>query len=92
MVAQYKTAATTKKVHESLSPTASESPMAMMERLGDKIRTIEAETEALVELEGGDEVGLEAKFAELERSKRGNQALEALKAKLAAGRGAPAAS
>ena len=91
MVAQYKTATTAKKVHESLSPTAAESPMAIMERLGDKIRTIEAETEALVELEGGDEVGLEARFAELEKSKRGSQALDALKAKLAAEKGAPPA-
>jgi phage shock protein A len=92
MVAQYRTAATTKKVHESLTPTAAESPMAMMEKLGDKIRTIEAETEAIVELSGGDEVGLAAKFAELERSQRGGQALDALKAKLAAEKGAPATS
>lgn len=92
MVAQYRTAATTKRVHESLSPVAPESPMAMMDRLGERIRTIEAETEAIVELSGADDAGLEAKFAELERSKRGNQALAALKAKLAAEKGAPATS
>ncbi|MFI5365284.1 MAG: PspA/IM30 family protein [Candidatus Binatia bacterium] len=85
MVAQYKTAETTKRVNESLSANASTSPMVMMEKLGDKIRTIEAETEAAAELSGASaDVDLEAKFATLERGKRGGQALDALKAKLAA--------
>ncbi len=84
MVAQYKSAETNKKVQDSLSEHARNSPAAMMERLNDKIRTIEAETEAALELTG-DAGGaeLEAKFADLERGKRGEQALESLKAKLA---------
>lgn len=90
MVAQYKTVETAKKVNESLSAGTSNSAMAMMDRLGDKIRTMEAETEAAAELSGAStDVDLEAKFAALERGKRGDQALEALKAKLAAKAGQP---
>ena len=90
MVAQYKTVETAKKVNDSLSTSTSNSAMAMMDRLGDKIRTIEAETEAAAELSGAsDDVDLEAKFASLERTKRGDQALDALKAKLAAKGGQP---
>ena len=84
LVAQYKTAETTKKVHASLSVSGSESPMALMDKLSEKIRRIEAETEAAEELSGeGGDVDLEHKFAELEKAKKGTLALEALRAKLA---------
>jgi phage shock protein A len=83
MVAQYKTAQTAKRVGETLSASSTNSAMAMMDRLAEKIRTIEAETEAAAELSGAaDDADLEAKFASLERAKRGSQALDALKAKL----------
>lgn len=86
LLAQYKSAATKKKLHESLSTVSDDSPMQLMERLSDKIRTIEAETEANLEL-GDGSVGsdLEAKFIELERRRKGDQALDLLKAKIAAG-------
>ena len=84
MVAQYKTAQTTKSVNESLSDPCANSATAMMERLDQKIRIIEAETEAASELSGATtDADLEAKFAAMERSKRGESALDALKAKLA---------
>ena len=85
MVAQYKTAQTTKSVNESLSDPRASSAGAMMERLDQRIRVIEAETEAAAELSGASsDVDLEAKFADMERAKRGDSALDALKAKLAA--------
>ena len=84
LLAQYKSAATKKKLHESLSAASDDSPMQLMERLSEKIRAIEAETEADLEL-GGANIGadLEATFVELERKKKGHQALEQLKAELA---------
>jgi len=84
LLAQYKSASTKKKIQESLSVSRSDSPMVMIERLSDKIRKIEAETEVNVEL-GGDGVGedLELKFIALERRKKGDEALALLKARLA---------
>ncbi len=84
LVAQYRSAATRKKIQETLSVAHEGSPMVMIERLSDKIRKIEAETEVNEEL-GGEGLGedLEAKFMALERRKKGDEALALLKAKLA---------
>jgi len=83
LLAQYKSATTKKKIQETLTLGTDDSPMKLMDRLSDKIRTIEAESEANLEL-SGDTTGtdLDAKFVELERKKKGDQALESLKAKL----------
>ena len=84
LLAQYKSAETTKKVHDTLATGATESPMVLMERLSEKIRKIEAETEAAMEISGeSGDLDLERKFAQLEKAKRGSVALDALKAKLA---------
>jgi phage shock protein A len=84
LVAQYKSAEAKKKVNESFAVTHRESPMALMEKLSDKIAKIEAETEAMLEM-GGEvaDTDLEATFATLERKQKGDDALEQLKAKLA---------
>jgi phage shock protein A len=90
LVAQYKSAETKKKLQESLNNTRGDSPLALMDKLSDRIHQIEAEAEASLELsqETSDQ-GLEDKFVEIERRQRGDQALEALKAKLAQQRSLP---
>jgi phage shock protein A len=92
LVAQYKAAATKKKLQETLSSSSAESPTAVIERLTDKIRRIEAETEADLEVSGEIAGDLEAKFIALEQRKKGDQALDALKAQLAERRALPPGS
>jgi phage shock protein A len=84
LLARYKAAETKKKIHDTLSACCAESPMVLMERLTDKIHKVEAEAEAALDLSGepGD-TELEVRFAEMERKKKGDQALDLLKAKLA---------
>jgi len=90
LLAQYKAAAAKKKLQDTLTAQGQDSPLQLMDRLGDKIRRIEAETEAAAELSGGPAgIDLEARFAEIERRKRGDQALDQLKQKLAAGQALP---
>ncbi len=86
LLARYRSAETTKKVHESLSVRSDDSPMELMDKLSERIRVIEAETEAALEM-GGETVDadLEARFATLEKAKRGGDALDQLKARLAEG-------
>jgi phage shock protein A len=92
LLAQYKSAETKKKVNETLSARCDDSPMVLMERLTDKIRKIEAEAEAALDLSGEpSDSELEARFAEMERKKKGDQALDLLKAKLAQKASAPSA-
>jgi len=84
LLAQYKSVATKKKIQESLSVRTGDSPMLLMDRLSDKIRTIEAETEANMELAGENtDDDLEGKFVQLEKQQKGDQALDLLKAKMA---------
>jgi phage shock protein A len=69
---------------DTLPAGTSDSPQTLMHMLSEKIRKIEAETEAATERSGeNDDADLEGKCARLEESKRGTAALEALKAKLA---------
>ena len=83
LLARYRAAQTQKKLTETLSPVANESPMHFIENLNDKILKIEAETEANMELIGdGANSDVEQKFAQLEKAHQGDQALLALKAKL----------
>ena len=57
--------------------------MQLMEKLSDRIRLIEAETETDLELGGADPASdLDAKFVELERRTRGDEALRLLKQRL----------
>jgi phage shock protein A len=93
LVAQYKSAQAKKKVNEVFAVAGADSPMMLMEKLSDKICKLEAEAEAVVELsaECGDGE-IEIKFVELERKRKGDAALELLKAKLSQNAGASSAT
>jgi phage shock protein A len=82
LLAQYRSAAAKKKISESMSVTTDDSPMLLMDRLADRIRQIEAETEVNVEMSGVAATDLETKFVELERAQKGEAALQLLKSKL----------
>jgi len=83
LVAQYKSAETKRRIHESLSASNGDSPLVAMERLAERIRKIEAETDANLELNGeAVDRDLEDKFVGLEKRRRGDQALEMLKARI----------
>ena len=79
LLAQYRSAKTNRKLQQTLSTTGQGSAMEFVERLNDKIRTIEAQTEADQEVDGGPVTDLDAKFMELERRAKGDEALERLK-------------
>ena len=86
IVARHKSALAKKSIADRTSAGAEDSAAQLMERLNEKILRIEAETEAQLEMSGeslGDD--LEAKFLELEREKKGDRALDELKASRAAG-------
>jgi len=84
LLAQYRSATTKQKLAQTLSTTRPDSPMQLMERLTDRIRLIEAQAEADLEL-GTAEVAsdLDAKFLALERRTKGDEALRLLKERLA---------
>jgi len=82
LLAQYRSATARKRIQESLSGGGEDSPMALVERLSDKIRRIEAEAEVSHELGDGTGDDLEAKFLALERRKKGDDALQVLKSRL----------
>jgi phage shock protein A len=87
LLAQYKSAETRKKIQTSLSQTSSDSPLQLMEQLEGRIRQVEAEAEAELVLSAENpDPQLEARFAELDHRRRGDEALARLKAKLAEGR------
>lgn len=82
LLAQYQSATTRKRIHDTLSTESPRSPTVVIEELSDRIRQIEAETEVNIEMAddgGGD---LEAQFSELERRTRGDAALEALRQRI----------
>lgn len=84
LVAQYKTAQAKKKVADKMGASDSSSPLAAMEALNEKVMAMESEAEAAVDLMGGPESDdLDAKFAEMEKEKTGDEALAELKAKMA---------
>jgi len=82
LLAQYRSATARKRIQESLSGSGEDSPMALVERLSDKIRRIEAEAEVSLEVGDGTGDDLEAKFLALERRKKGDDALQVLKSRL----------
>lgn len=87
LLARQQSAMARKKIAEITAGGGGQSPRQLMDRLNEKILRIEAETATSLELSGeglGDD--LEAKFYELERRRKGDQALAELKASLAQGK------
>src|SRR5262245_25465533 len=83
LLAQYHSAATKRKLQQTLSASNQGSPMQLMERLSERIRLIEAQTEADLALGGADPTSdLDAAFVALERRAKGDEALRALKERL----------
>ncbi len=84
LLAQYKSAQTKKKMQGSLDAGLSESPLQLMAQLEDRIRSVEAEAEAQLVLSAESaDVDIEARFHRIDARRKGNAALERLKAKLA---------
>jgi phage shock protein A len=87
LVAQYKTAEANRNVAGALNASGSKSAGAMMERLQDKIRIIEASAQADLDLSGdAADADLTAKFAELERRERGTKSMDELRKKMESGK------
>ncbi len=86
LAARHASAQTSKAVAEKLTGHGGDSSVEVMERLSERIRQTEAETEAYLEL-GGESIAtdLDAQFAELERQRDADGALARLKAELNAG-------
>ncbi len=83
LLAQYRSAQTKQRIQQTLSSATPESPMRIMEALEEKIRTLEAETEAQLELEpAGTAVDVEAQFLRIDQKRRGDEALARLRARL----------
>ncbi|MGA1870487.1 MAG: PspA/IM30 family protein [bacterium] len=84
LLARYKSAETKKKLADVCSMHQDNSPMQIMENLNNKILQIESEAEASLGLMGDSiDQDIEKKFADLEYKKRGDEALQQLKDKLA---------
>jgi phage shock protein A len=84
LVARYKSAKANQQITQTLSAKADNSPLELMDKLNDRILKIESETEANIELIGDSSSSdIEAKFIQLEKRSRGDQALLQLKEKLA---------
>ncbi len=84
LLAQYKSAQTKKKMQGSLDAGLSDSPLQLMEQLEDKIRNVEAEAEAQLALSAeSTDVDVEARFHRIDTQRKGDAALDRLKAKLA---------
>lgn len=83
LLARYKSAQTKKQIQDSLMSANTDSPLALMESLEEKIRDVEAQAEAQLAL-GADslDVDVEARFHELDKKNRGEEALDRLKSKL----------
>jgi phage shock protein A len=93
LLAQYKSVQTKQKIQASLSASTMESPMHMMEALEEKIRQMEAETEAQLELEPGSSTpDIEAQFVRLDQKRKGDEALAQLRAKVEERKRIPATS
>ena len=84
LLAQYKSAQTKKKIQGSLDAGLSDSPLQLMEQLEDRIRNVEAEAEAQLALSAeSTDVDVEARFQQIDARRRGDVALDRLKAKVA---------
>ncbi|MBT4792386.1 MAG: PspA/IM30 family protein [Halobacteriovoraceae bacterium] len=83
LLARFQTAKTTQQINKTLNGQSTKSPTYLVENLQDKIHKIEAQTEAELEmLDNSSSTDLEAQFAELEMTKKGDDALLELKQKM----------
>ena len=83
LLAQYKSAETKKKIQSSLNQSNAESPLQLMAQLEEKIQSVEAEAEAELALSSDSvDADIEAQFAQIDRKRKGDEALVQLKAKL----------
>jgi phage shock protein A len=90
LVAQYRAAETKQKLAHSLGDSATQDGLSAkyLEQLNDKILTLEAQTETQLELSrDGGSPDLAGKFKLLENRQRSEEALQQLKARLAASEG-----
>ena len=86
LAARQASAQTNKAVAEKLSGRGADSSLELMERLSERIRQTEAETDAYLELAGDSMAAdLDAQFAALERQRGADAALARMKAELGAG-------
>ncbi len=84
LAARHASAQTNKAVSETLAGRSGSGSIEAMERLSEKIRQTEAETEAYLELSGDSLASdLDSQFAELERQRDAASALDKLKAEIA---------
>jgi len=92
-VARYESAQAQKSIADTLNSQASDSANELVEQLDDKIRQLEAETDVHMEMSAAGEDGsLESRFLELENRRKGNEALDQLKASLGDRRSLPPSS
>lgn len=83
LIAQYKSAQTKKKIQDTLNSVSTDSPMAAMQALEEKIRRVESDAEAQLALSADMvDADLEAQFHRLEQKHRGQDRLAELKARL----------
>ena len=90
-VARYESAQARKNIADILTSQHGASPAELVEKLDDKIRLLEAETEVQTELGDGTS-SLESRFRELENRRRGDEGLTALKALLEENKKLPTSS
>lgn len=83
LLARQQSAKAQRKIAEITTDTGEQSPAQLMARLNERILRMEAETATHLDLSGeGLGEDLETKFHELERRRKGDRALEELKASL----------
>lgn len=88
LVARHQSAKTRYELETVLSPKGDTGVAQIIEALEEKIRRIEAETEAQIEISGeSTTIDLEKEFTDLEKRMRGDDALRTLRARLDASRG-----
>ena len=86
LAARHASAETNKAVAAKLSARGADSSIELIERLSERIRQTEAETNAYLELAGESlAADLDAQFADLERQRDADAALARMKAELSAG-------
>lgn len=80
LIARSKSAEAQKKIAETMSKASKLNPLDALDRMEDKVTMVEAQAQAYTELK---QDSLEDKFAELDKEASADDALAALKAKMA---------
>lgn len=80
LIARSKSAEAQKKIAETMSKASKLNPLDVLDRMEDKVAMVEAQAQAYTELK---QDSLEDKFAELDKESGADDALAALKAKMA---------